>query len=261
MAEGLDAGDGGRNPMTYHPCGVYSSSAFFHDEPWLDFNMMQTTTRWDLDNYALILADYGREPVKPVLDGETRYEDSYERFGAVPRHGRRIPAHQVRKAAYNAMLSGAAGHTYGCRDVWFFHVPTGEPARKDVKTHWRQAMDFPGAWQMGHLRSLLTRYPWHGLVPDGQGQIVVHGCGSGGTYTPAARAADGAFLLIYVPERMPVWVDTRLPGSEAVTVRWFDPRTGQYRWDSRRPVAAAERFDTPNDGCGPDWVLVVERGV
>jgi hypothetical protein len=166
LVEGLKAGDGGRHLMTYHPCGVNSSSRWFHDEVWLDFNMMQTTTRWDLDNYNLILADYNRAPVKPVLDGETRYEDSYEWFFRKPPHGRRVTAHQVRKAAYNAMLSGAMGHTYGCRDVWFFYVPSGDEPNKDVKTRWQQAMSFPGAFHMGHLKGLFLRYPWYKLVPQ-----------------------------------------------------------------------------------------------
>jgi hypothetical protein len=258
MAEGLRLGDGGRHLMTYHPCSVGSSSRWFHDEPWLDFNMMQTTTRWDLDNYNLILADYNRVPARPTLDGEARYEDSHEWFffWGDP-WGRRVTPHQVRKAAYNAMLSGAMGHTYGCRDVWYFHIPTDEKPSKDVKTHWKKAMDFPGAFHMGHLRKLLLDYPWYKLVPDQERRVVVHGCGERATYTPAARSVDGDFFLVYVPERMPVWVDLGLVSGSRVTASWFNPRTGAYTWIGDYVERRIQRFDPLADDADPDYVLVV----
>ena len=42
MAEGINAGDGGKHLMTYHPRGGTSSSDWLHNEPWLDFNMYQS---------------------------------------------------------------------------------------------------------------------------------------------------------------------------------------------------------------------------
>jgi hypothetical protein len=171
-----------------------------------------------------------------------------------------VTAHQVRKAAYNAMLSGAMGHTYGCRDVWFFHVPWGQEPTKDVKTHWRQAMDFPGAVQMGHLKELLVRYSWHKLSPDQEHRVVAHGCGEGGTYTPAARSADDEFMLVYVPEHMPVWVDLSLIAGDHVTARWFNPRTGMYRWTGNYSNLGVTGFDPPKDDEDPDYVLVLEEG-
>jgi hypothetical protein len=45
--------------------------------------------------------------------------------------------YHVRKAAYTCMLSGALGHTYGCRDVQAFYVPSDEPPRYDVDTWWK----------------------------------------------------------------------------------------------------------------------------
>lgn len=63
--------------MTYHPWGETSSSDWFHNSAWLDFNMCQTGH--GQRSYAiykrLIVRDYGLEPVKPCFDGEPRYED------------------------------------------------------------------------------------------------------------------------------------------------------------------------------------------
>jgi hypothetical protein len=260
LAAGLKAGDGGRNLMTYHPIAVNSSSQWFHESDWLDFNMMQTSTRWDLDNAALILADYNRIPAKPIVDGETRYEDSYENFsdkkGA---WGRRITAHQVRKSAYNAMLSGAMGHTYGCRDVWYFYDPLrDQPPPKDLKTYWKEARDFDGAFHMGILRDLFTRFPFSKLAPDQRHEIVVHGCGNGGMYTPAARADDASFALIYIPESMPVWVDMACLDGKPVRLSWFDPRTGEIMFIGQYTGLGVERF-VPPFAAEPDFILILEQ--
>ncbi|MDH7569491.1 MAG: DUF4038 domain-containing protein, partial [Armatimonadota bacterium] len=158
LAEGLKAGDGGRHLMTYHPTAVYSSSSWFREAPWLDFNMWQTSTRLDTDYCRALLGDYNGTPVKPFLDGETRYEHSHEFFYRKPPCGVRMTPQRVRQAAYYAFLCGACGHTYGCRDVWSFYVPADRPAVRDVDTHWREALFFPAATQMRHLRRLFTQY-------------------------------------------------------------------------------------------------------
>ena len=62
--------------MTFHPKGKHSSAPCFHEDEWLDFNMIQSGhSRRGLRNDKMIDKDYGRQPVKPVLDGEPRYED------------------------------------------------------------------------------------------------------------------------------------------------------------------------------------------
>jgi len=257
MADGLDCGSGESHLMTYHPCRPSSSSRWFHSEDWLDFNIMQTSTVWDLDNWRMILDDYNRQPVKPVLDGEARYEDSYERFHTGrPSYGRRISAHQVRKAAYNAFLSGAAGHTYGCRDVWSFYVPVNDSPMRDVKTHWKKALDFPGAFQMGHLRQLLTRYPYYKLIPDQEHRLITYGQLERAPHAPAAISNEGDFALIYFPENMPLWVDLTLLKGSQILASWFDPTNGQTNWigDFDKEVV---RFDPPTRVPDPDFILTL----
>ena len=151
----------GRGPVCFNEDNAYSYGEFLGrryrdapnviwvlggdrnpDEEWVDFNMLQTGTRIDRPNYKYIRRDYERtgHQAKPVLDGECRYEFSHEFFYTIPASGRRIDAHQVRKAMYNAMLSGAAGHTYGCRCVWnFYHE--GGPKTRDTALDWRKALD------------------------------------------------------------------------------------------------------------------------
>lgn len=63
--------------MTFHPGGERSSSDWFHQSSWLDFNMCQTGH--GQRSYAIykriIVRDYSLTPVKPCFDGEPRYED------------------------------------------------------------------------------------------------------------------------------------------------------------------------------------------
>src|SRR5205085_11676507 len=71
-------------------------------------------------------------------------------------------------------------------------------------------------------------------------------------YATAARTADGAHAVVYVPTARTVSVDTtRLqPGFSA---RWFDPTTGTSQ-------AATAPYTTPGphaDGAS-DWVLVLD---
>ena len=58
MAKGIkDAGD--RHLMTYHPQGGRSSADWFHNDDWLDFNMLQSGHGHFFNaNYEKIAADY-----------------------------------------------------------------------------------------------------------------------------------------------------------------------------------------------------------
>lgn len=266
MANGLRKGDEGRHLITFHPAPVpeldqFSCSYWLPNEPWLDFYMLQTGTKIDRPNYLYIRRDYEKtgDQRKPTLDGECRYEYSHEHFNqfpqANPSWGRRISAHQVRKAMYNAMLSGAAGHTYGCRCVWnFYHE--GTLKTRDTDLDWRKALDLPGAWQVRHMRALLERYPFYRLIPDFADRVVVYGQGADGTYMPAAVSEDGDFALVYVPEPQPFKVDLGVLSGPA-KLKWYDVRDGSYRTICEEGLTGVQTIYPIEEG-EPDYVLVME---
>ena len=121
MARGLKDGSENRHLVSYHGPGqtgkLPSSSIWFHNEEWLDFNVLQTGHAWTVNNYDFITHDYNLKPVKPVLDMEASYENHIDVSKKV---NRRIDAHQVRESMYWQVLAGAAGHGYGCNDIWCF---------------------------------------------------------------------------------------------------------------------------------------------
>ena len=120
MAQGLKDGNGGNHLISFHGPGSLetpSSSFWFHEEEWLDFNVLQSGHGWTINNYDFINHDYNLKPVKPTLDMEPGYENHPD---MKTNTGRRIDAHQVMEAMYWAVLAGAAGHGYGCLDVRMF---------------------------------------------------------------------------------------------------------------------------------------------
>ena len=157
----------GFNLIQVHPGVARTSSTDFHAEPWLDFNMLQSGHMIDStahrlpENHTLIVNDYARQPIKPVLDGEPIYEDTPDAVWTVKHiDGPRAGADAVRRKAYWSVFSGACGHTYGHNDVYGFFTPAFPGQVLSLKTRpsgpgqrgdWRKALTAPGATQMRHL--------------------------------------------------------------------------------------------------------------
>jgi hypothetical protein len=269
MARGLKDGSGHTQLVSYHGPGPrvdaggptgYSSSFWFHEKDWLDFNMIQSGHRWAVKNYDFIHHDYEMKPAKPTIDMEARYENHPD--GPNPR---RMDAHQEREAAYWAVLAGAAGHGYGCNDMWQFYNPERMPASDDQSfpfarlrgtTHWKKAMDFEGAFSVGLMRKLFEARPWHRLVPDQS--LIVFGQGQDEDHIQAARASDGSFLLAYLTFGNPVTVDLSKLRGNTVRAGWYDPRRGTLKPIGRFSKTGSRQFKPPTQGPVDDWVLVLE---
>jgi len=252
MAAGLTEGDGGAHLKTYHPGGGHSSADWFHDAPWLDFDMVQSGHgARDIANDAMIDKDYARTPRKPVLDGESRYENHPINWN--PDNGYFDP-HDVRQALYWSIFAGGMGATYGCHDVWQFHTPKTEPISSS-RNYWYDVMNLPGAWQVLHLRRLLLSRPYFDRVPD-QGMIE-QGATAPGARPRATRGTDYAF--VYLPTGAPVTLRMgRVAGAE-VQAWWFNPRTGQAHVEGRYQNHFTHEFTPPGpQGVGNDWVLVLD---
>ncbi|MCY7351994.1 MAG: glycoside hydrolase family 140 protein, partial [Cytophagaceae bacterium] len=167
MAAGIQEGVGGLDKalMTYHPQPVDhgSSSNWFHNDNWLDINMMQNGHCRDQRNYDKMAEVYALTPVKPVLDGEPIYEDHPVCFN--PKELGHSNAYDVRKYAYFDVFAGAFGHTYGCHSVWQMWDKTREPVNLPLKP-WNESLELNGARQMQHLRTLIESRPFLDRVPD-----------------------------------------------------------------------------------------------
>lgn len=256
MAEGLRAGDGGRHPITFHPRGQQQSSQYFHDAPWLSFNMSQTGHARNAKNYEFMARDYARAPAKPCLDGEPGYEDHPNGFKA---ENGWLGPHDARRSAYWAVFSGACGHTYGCHAVWQFWEPGRTPINVPL-TSWRDALELPGANQMRHLRALieskpyLTRIPDQALLRQGPKEEWKH-IAVTSDRTPGQRNAT--FVMAYFPHNAEAVFDTSALAKPKLRVAWFDPRTGATHDHGVRDNTGELTIAPPADLHPIDWVLVL----
>ena len=257
MAQGLDAGDSGRHLMTFHPRGPGRSSDYLHEAEWLDFNMSQSSHgAHDHDNGLYTEADYQLSPSKPTLDGEPRYELIPVGFSFAGANRLDLfDDYDCRQAAYWSLLAGACGHTYGHNSIWQMWEPGRDPVLGAV-VPWHEAVDHPGAFQMGHLRKLFEARPFHRLVPDQT--FILSGPASGGGRIRAAVADDGSFAIVYSPRGEAFTVDQSRIRAARLKAVWYDTRYGIAHPVHTGNTFAIQTYSPPTGGRGNDWVLILE---
>ncbi len=207
LGEGLKQGDGGSHLMTYHPCHWHSSSMFFHERPWLDFNMIQVWTDWH-KTYDGLITDSLLTPRKPSVIGEGAYENGPE-YARGP-----ITPMIVRRQAWWSFMAGGF-YTYGQDQLW--RVPSG----------WINSLNTPGAEQMGVMKGIVNRLPWWQSVPD-QG-IFETGINADETLNAAVRSLDRQWALAYLSSRCQVQVRFERLVTPKTRVTWIDPKSGQRK--------------------------------
>jgi hypothetical protein len=225
--QGILEEDKGNHLITMHPDPSPASSSFMHTEFWLSFNTLQTWST-DLMNYDMIRSDYVRLPVKPVVDGEARYE---EEDGTTP--------FEVRRAGYWSCLAGGF-YSYGHRDNW-----------KSPQT-WRNWYATPGALQMKILGDFFRSIDWWKMVPD----QTIFGKWTNGNV--AARSSDGSWIVAYVTDKAPFSINLKyITASSNATGWWMNPLTGEKTRMDTFKTAESKSFIMP--GGWQDAVLFLER--
>lgn len=251
MAAGLAEAGAADVLTTYHPRGGRSSACWFQEDEWLDFNMIQSGhSARDKRNDLMIAEQYDLTPTKPVMDGESRYEDHSVNWD--PANGW-FDDYDVRQGAYWSLFAGAHGHTYGTRGVWQMYSPE-RPAFGPVRYYWYDAMDLPGAWDMKHIRNLMLSRPFLSRVPD---QTLVEDAFDGADTIRATRGDGYAFIYAATGRTFTVYL--KKLSCEKIRATWFDPRTGNTRRAGEFPSQEYREFDPPGaPGRGNDWVLVLD---
>jgi len=236
LATGLHEGDGGRHLITFKPDPAPYSSSFIHGEGWLDFDSMQTWKSVELI-YPMVTKDYHLKPAKPVLMAEGAYEQGSE-------YGFEVSPLWIRRQAYYSYLAGGH-HTYGHNDSWRV-LPT-----------WKNALDAPGAVQLGILKkTCLGRNEWWSLVPD-QTIFASGGNTNGQVLNLAARHQDGRWIMAYLGTKSSFAINLeKITAGNKVTASWIDPKTGNSVSIGRFPAAGVKSFSTPEEW--EDALLILE---
>jgi hypothetical protein len=205
MAHGLEEGHGGIHPMSFHPAGAMSSARYFHNDDWLDFNVIQT---WgELHRvHPTVLTDVMRTPPKPVIMDEGAYESGPE-YPLGP-----ITPLLVRRQAWWTVLAGGF-HTYGHNDTW------------RVEPNWIDCLDAPGAAHMGVFKAIATSRPWWEMSPCPC--LFAEGMGEGKLINAAMRTQDCRCAVIYLSSQCQAWISLGEINAPQVRVTWVNPKTGE----------------------------------
>lgn len=257
LARGIAIGVSGKEDydavlMSFHPSGGETSSTWFHNDRWLDFNMQQDghNPPARAKSWEKVKHDYDLLPVKPVIDGEPLYEDHPLAFNA-KQFGYSFDAH-VRQYAYADTFSGACGHTYGNHAVWQMYAPPRKPINGPLM-YWNQAIKRPGATQMQYVRALLESRPYLSRVPD---QSIVVDPLDGADHISATRG-DG-YLFVYTAQGRKFTLRPGKISGEHLKGWWYNPRSGSAEAIGDFDNSQTREFTPPSEGFGSDWVLVLD---
>jgi hypothetical protein len=255
LAAGITRGAANRDAskvlMTYHPTYAQSSSQWFQNDGWLDFNAIQSGQALNRDNYNKVAADYGRSPTRPVMDIEPGYEDIPSGIVA---GNQRLTAWDVRKAEYASLFAGSFGVTYGNNNVWQFVTKPGSQRNLATMT-WQAALGSSGATSMKYLKRLMLSRPQN-RVPDQS--LIVGSAGGASDRLQATRGADGSYAFIYSASGKAVTVSLNKLSGTQITARWYNPRAAKSVYLGVYAKNGNRTFTAPSSGVNNDWVLVLD---
>ena len=249
--------------MTFHPKGYHSSSDWFHNDPWLDFNMIQTNIISKTFTINRIKKDISLLPYKPTLEGEPPYEG--ENSSCVKNIIRLNNAYDVRKSAYWSVFSGAAGFTYGHTNIWKFWSERPYTGGYDTvgTAKWEDSLDSQGANQLLYLLNLINLRPIHNSRPSHS--LLTHYSSDKHSHILALREKNGNYALIYSTNGDDINVDLSQISGDSVNTWWYNPRNGNVHFNGRYNSSELMNFNPPAkpnkkyDLSGSDWVLVIDN--
>ena len=256
-----------RHLVTFHPRGRTSSSEWFHQAAWLDFNMFQSghkdysqdtssneTNHYGEDNWRFVVKDLGLSPKKPTLDAEPSYEN-------IP-HGlhdsleERWTDADLRRYAYWSVFAGGAGFTYGENSVMQFHGPGDKGASFGPDKNWKHTLHAPGAGQMKYLKQLMESKPFSEGVPAQE--ILPANELEKYDYLLATKGRKYGMVYTYTGRKFSV--DLSKLSFVPTTAAWYNPRNGKQQTIAKKLSKAIINFDPPGQpSAGNDWVLIIKK--
>jgi hypothetical protein len=227
----------------------WSTGNVLHQEPWLDYNQSQVGH----GKYAnemipqVVAEDYNRKPSKPIVVTEPWYE-----FAEGSASGM-----DIRFGAWSAILSGAAGHTYGGGHVWLASVPEapgGGGSWPYEKGFDRTTYDYEGALSMMHLADFFKPIKWWNMAPHPE--LI-------SDYPqPFCLAKPGEEYVLYLRYGGTITIKMDdSAASEKYNYHWFNPASGKV-YDSKKIQGKnLLKFNCPESYPDvidyKDWVLYI----
>lgn len=199
----------------------WGTGTVLHGSSWLDYNQIQVGHgRYANEMIPLVVREeYDRKPAKPVVVTEPWYEFIEGNPTGM----------DIRFAAWSAILSGAAGHTYGGGHVWLASVPEAPggggtwPYEKGFE---RTTYDYEGAVSMKHLSAFFRNIEWWKMSPHPE--LVRE------YPQPFCLADPGREYVLYLRYGgvVKLMLDKNA-ASDTYIYKWYNPGTGKY-YDERK---------------------------
>lgn len=234
--------------VTTHPTGESWPWNDWENESWLTVLGYQSghgdgggTLKW---LHSGPPAAYGKRATfsRPAINLEAPYEDHLAYQSKKPHSDL-----SVRRAVYWSLLvAPVAGVTYGGHGVWSWHTRPGEPptdhGHSGVAKTWREALELPGATQMGYARAFFESLPWTRLRPAND--LLTNQNPDPARFIACAATPDRSVVVAYAPPGThPAFRDPAIRPQ-----RVFDPRSGKWQ------AAGASHPDPAQD-----WIFVFQQ--
>ena len=229
----------------------WSTAEVIHNQNWLDYNQSQVGhSKWRNERIpAVVSQSYAMNPPKPVVVTEPWYEFIKDAPAAA----------DIRFGAWSAMMSGAAGHTYGGGQVWKAHVPES-PADKDS---WPMEMnfevntlDYPGAQSISYLAKFLKSTAWWQMAPHPE--LVKE------NPSPYCLAKPGEEYVIFLRWGGYMLFDLQTTAKDSsFHYAWIDLTQEKIRKEGDIQGGAIRELNPPEDYPGTfeykDWIVHIKK--
>jgi hypothetical protein len=229
----------------------WSTGTVLHMEQWLDYNQSQVGHGKFANEMIpfVVSEDYNLKPSKPVVVTETWYEFIEGNPTGM----------DIRFAAWSAILSGAAGHTYGGGHVWLASVPES-PADERTwpmeKGFDRTTYDYEGATSMKYLAAFFKKVKWWNMAPHPE--LIKE-------YPQAfclAKPGEEYVLYLRYGGVFKIRMDQNTD-SKTYLYQWYNPSTGKLSEASSIKGSELMTFSCPESYPEipdyKDWVLYIHK--
>ena len=167
----------------------------------------------------------------------------------------------ARAQGWISLLSGFCGYGYGAIDQWLYKstYQVDKPSHDGVETitiedkarPWCESLEYPSARQMTHLKKFFTSFDWWNLKPDFEERRTYDTRDVVGVHAVAGKRH---VFYFYGKGRRTLPVSGLDPDA-FYTLRWFDPRAGEWGEESIVRPDADGRFVPPARPDEQDWAL------
>ena len=228
----------------------WSTAEAIHNQKWADYNQSQTGhARWCNELTPEIIARaYKMSPAKPVVVTEPWYEFIEGNPTAM----------DIRFGAWSAIMTGAAGHSYGGGHIWRVHLPerpTGVGSWPMDTSFTTNTMLYPGALSVGFIGKYLRNLKWWELEPHPE--LVTD------NPSPFCLANPGKEYLFYLRYGGSVKLDlTKYPETTEYLYQWTDLVNSKTLREGKINGGKIVEIKCPEDYPGTvnfkDWLLYIK---